>query len=98
MISQRLSSPVWREHVAQWRADGTSMQTYADQHALPTSRFNYWIKRLDREAQIAQLVPVRVQQPVSTSELALHGPSGWTMRIDSRVEPAWLAALLSGLR
>ena len=67
-------------------------------HALPAARFNYWIKRLDREAHMAQLVPVRIQQPVSAAELTLHGPSGWTMRINARVEPAWLAALLSGLR
>jgi hypothetical protein len=98
MTNQRLSSPGWREHVAQWRADGASSQSYAEQHEMPDARFNYWIKRLEREAQLAPLVPVRIRQPVATAELALHGPSGWTIRIDARVEPAWLAAVLSGLR
>ena len=98
MTIQRISSPVWREHVAQWRADGASMQSYADQHELPAARFDYWVKRLEREAQMAQLVPVRIQQPVAPEELALQSPSGWTMRIDARVDPAWLAAVLSGLR
>jgi uncharacterized protein YfaS (alpha-2-macroglobulin family) len=98
MTNQRLPSPVWREHVAQWRADGASMQSYADQHGLPATRFKYWINRLEREAQMARLLPMRIQAPVATAELALHSPSGWTMRIDTRVEPAWLAAVLSGLR
>ena len=98
MTNQRLSSSVWREHVAQWRADGAAMQSYADQHKLPAARFNYWIRRLAREAQMAQLVPVRIQQPVVTAELALHSPSGWTMRVSAHVEPAWLATVLSGLR
>jgi hypothetical protein len=98
MANQRLSSPAWCQHVAQWRASGASVQSYADQHGLAVARFNYWVKRLKREAEMAQLVPVRLQQPVASAELALHSPSGWTMRIDARVEPAWLAALLSGLR
>lgn len=56
MTNQRLSAPVWREHVAQWRANGASMQSYADQHDLSAARFNYGIKCLQREAQMAQLV------------------------------------------
>ena len=98
MTKQRLSSPVWSEHVAQWRAGSASMQSYVNQHKLPAARFNYWVKRLQREAQMARLVPVRMQQPAATAELALHSPSGWTMRIEARVDPAWLAAVLSGLR
>jgi hypothetical protein len=86
MTKQRLSSAVWREHVAQWRAGGASMQSYADQHELPAARFNYWVKRLEREAQMAQLVPVRMQQPAATAELALHSPSGWTMRIEPDIK------------
>lgn len=98
MSSPRIASFVWREHVAQWRASGASAQAYVDQHGLPATRFTYWVKRVDREAQSAQLVPVRIQQPMVGAALELHGPSGWAMRIDPRVEPAWLAVLLSGLR
>jgi hypothetical protein len=78
-----------------------SVQAYADQHDLLAARLNYWVKRVEREARSAQLLPVRVQQTVAMSaqaRLELHGPSGWTLHIDSGVEPAWLAALLSGLR
>ena len=98
MTSKRISSSGWREHVMQWSRSGMAVQAYADQHGVPAIRLTYWVKRVEREAQPAQLMPVRIQQPVSTSGLELHGPSGWSMRIDPRVEPAWLAALLSGLR
>jgi hypothetical protein len=99
MANQRIPAAAWRERVTQWRASGASVQAYADQHGLLAVRLNYWVKRVEREAQSAQLVPVRIQQPaVAATGLELHSPSGWTMRIDPRVEPAWLAALLSGLR
>ena len=101
MAHQRISAVAWHERVAQWRASGTSVQAYADQHGVPVARLNYWVKRVEREARLTQLLPVRVQQPLTTATmngLELRGPSGWTLRIDSGVGAAWLAALLSGLR
>lgn len=99
MANQRMAAAGWRERVAHWRASGVSVQTYADEHGLPAVRLNYWIRRVQREAQSAQLVPVRVQQPVlAGAGVELESPSGWTMRVDPHVEPAWLAAVLSGLR
>jgi transposase-like protein len=99
MANQRTPAAVWRDRVAQWHASGASVHAYADEHGLPAIRLNYWVRRVQREAQSAQMVPVRIQQPVTAAAgLELHSPSGWTMRFDPRVEPAWLAALLSGLR
>jgi len=99
MANQRTSAAAWRERVAQWQASDMSVQAYADQHNLPVARLNYWVRYVERTVQSAQLVPVRIQQPaVAATGLELHSLSGWSMRIDPRVEPAWLAALLSGLR
>lgn len=99
MSNQRMPAAAWRERVAHWHASGASVQAYADEHGLPAVRLNYWVRRVQRESQCAQLVPVRIQQPVMAGAgLELQSPSGWTMRLDPHVEPAWLAAVLSGLR
>lgn len=99
MANQRMPAAAWRKRVAQWRASGTSVQAYADEHRLPAVRLNYWVRRVQREEQSGQLVQVRIQQPaMPAARLELHSPSGWTIRIDPHVEPAWLAALLSGLQ
>ena len=98
MASPRISSSAWRERVIQWRASGAAPQAFADQHGLSAARLTYWIKLTEREAQSAKLMPVRIAQPVATAGLELRSPFGWTVSIDPRVEPAWLATLLSGLR
>jgi hypothetical protein len=74
------------------------IQAYAEQCGLPADRLGYWARRLQREAQAAQLLPVRVQPPAMAGDVELRSPSGWTMRVGAGCEPAWLAALLSGLR
>ena len=98
MASPRISSSAWRERVAQWRASGTALQADADEHGFAAARLNYWVKYVEREGQSTQLVPVRIPQPAAAAGLELRSPTGWTVRVDPRVEPAWLAALLSGLR
>jgi len=45
------------------------------------------------------LLPVRAQQPTtSAAPLELRSPSGWLMRIEAGVDPAWLAAVLQALQ
>jgi len=97
MASPRISSSAWRERVTQWRASGTALQAYADEHGFSAARLTYWVKQVEREGQSTRLVPVRIPQPVAALGLELRSPTGWTVRIDPRVEPVWLAALLSGL-
>jgi hypothetical protein len=98
IANQRISASAWRDRVAQWRSSGLSAQAYAEQYSVPAERLNYWARRLAREARAAQLLPVRVQQVATAADVVLRSPSGWTMRIGAGAEPAWLAALLSGLR
>jgi hypothetical protein len=98
MANQRTSASTWRGRVAHWRDSGLSIQAYAEQCGLPADRLNYWARRLQREAQAVQLLPVRVQQPATGAGVELHSPSGWTLRLGAGCEPAWLATLLSGLR
>lgn len=63
MANQRMPAAAWRKRVAQWRASGTSVQAYADEHRLPAVRLNYWVRRVQREEQSGHLVQVRIQQP-----------------------------------
>ena len=98
MASQRISSSAWRERVVQWRASGTALRAYADQHGFSAARLNYWVKQVEREGQSTRLVPVRIPQPAAAAGLELRSPTGWSVRIDPRAEPVWLAAVLSGLR
>ena len=98
MATQRISSSTWRERVAQWRTSGAPVQAYADQHGFSAARLNYWVKQVERDAHSAQLLPVRAPAPIAAAGLELRSPSGWIVRIDPRVEPGWLASLLSGLR
>jgi hypothetical protein len=72
------------------------MQSYADQHELPAPRFNYWVNRLEREAQMAQLVPVRMQPRhgdrivlrfISSSvatQSSIQGILGFTVSVEQR--------------
>jgi hypothetical protein len=98
MSNQRISAAAWRERVEQWHGSSLPVQAYADQCGLPAERLKYWARRLEREAQAPQLVPVRLQGPVTSTGLELRSPSCWTMHIAAGADPAWLASLLQGLR
>jgi hypothetical protein len=98
MSNQRISAATWRERVEQWRGSGLPVQAYADQCGFPAERLKYWARRLQREAQAPQLMPVRIHAPVTSMGLELRSPSGWTMHIGVGADPAWLAVLLLGLR
>ena len=99
MVSQRIPASTWRERIAQWRCSGMPVREYAEQEGLPLERLTYWARRVERESQSSQLLPVHVQVPSTMSSvLELRSPSGWTMRIGAGTEPNWLAAVLSGLR
>jgi hypothetical protein len=93
-----VSASVWRERVGQWRASGISIASYAAQLSYPADRLRYWAQRLRREERAAPLIAVQVQPSASTSAIELRGPSGWSLRLDAGADPAWLAAVLSGLR
>jgi hypothetical protein len=76
-----------------------SVREYAGQQGMSSDRLAYWVRRVEREAQEPRLLPVRMREPaVVPGPLELRSPSGWTMRLGAGTEPAWLAALLSGLR
>lgn len=98
MAGQRIPAAMWHERVAQWRSSGLPAPEYAKQHGLRLERFTYWARRSAREAT-SKLLPIRVRERATPVDaLELRSPSGWTMRINSAVDPAWLAAVLSGLR
>jgi hypothetical protein len=74
MASLRISESVWRERVAQWRDSGQPIHDYAEQYNVPAGRLHFWARRVKRETQPFQLVPVRVQRPAMPAELELRGP------------------------
>jgi hypothetical protein len=99
MAGQRIPASTWRERVAQWRSSGMPAQEYAQQEGFSVERLTFWARRVERESQGSQLLPVQVHMPLAMSAMIeLRNPSGWTMRVGADTEPAWLAAVLSGLR
>ena len=99
MANPRTAAAIWRERVAHWRSSGLPAHVYASENNLSVDRLRYWSARIGREAQGTRLLPVRVQQPItSTAPLELRSPSGWLMRIEAGVDPVWLAAVLQALQ
>lgn len=98
MANQRTSATTWRERVAQWRDSGQPGEVYAKQRGWPDDRLKYWARRVERESQGVEMVPVRIQPPVNAADVQLRGPSGWTLTLGRGCDPTWLAALLAGLR
>jgi hypothetical protein len=99
MAGQRIPASKWRERVAQWRSSGMAAQEYAQQQGYSLERLTFWARRVERESQGPQLLPVQVHVPLAMSAvIELRNLSGWTMRIGADTDPAWLAAVLSGLR
>lgn len=101
MSGQRVPASVWRERVDQLRTSGLSLTAYAEQFNYPVERLRYWSQRLRREERVAPFVPVRVHPSVhlaAPAAIELRGPSGWLVSLDAGADPAWLAALLSGLQ
>lgn len=98
MTRQRISASTWHEHVAHWRSSGLPVQAYAHEHNIGVERLKYWVRRIERMASGTQLLPVRIGSPGSSTPLELRSASGWSLRMDGRVDAAWLARLLQELR
>lgn len=98
MTRHRIPASTWHERVAHWRDTGLSAEAYAREHDIALERLKYWARRVERAASGAQLLPVRISAPGMAPALELRSPSGWSMRMDSGVDAAWLARLLRELR
>lgn len=99
MTNPRTSAATWRERVAHWRSGGLPAHVYATENNLSVDRLRYWSARIGREARGTRLLPVHVQPPAAVAApLELRSPSGWLMRIEAGVDPAWLATVLQALR
>jgi len=98
MTRQRIPASTWHERVAHWRSSGLSAQAYAHEHHIGVERLKYWARRIERMADGAQLLPVRISTPATSSPLELRSASGWSLRMDGGVDAVWLARLLRELR
>ena len=98
MTRQRIPASTWHERIAHWRSSGMTAQAYAHEHDIGLERLKYWARRVERASSAGPLLPVRVSAPVAPAPLELRSPSGWSMRMDSGIDAAWLATLLLGLR
>lgn len=98
MANPRAPAAIWRERVAHWRSSELPAHVCAAENNLSVDRLRYWSARIGREAQGARLLPVPVQPITAAAPLELRSPSGWLMRIEAGVDPAWLAAVLQALQ
>jgi len=98
MTRQRIPASTWHERVAHWRGSGLPADVYAREHDIGLERLKYWARRVERNVARPSMLPVRVGAVAGSNPLELRSPSGWSLRVDSGVDAAWLAKLLQGLR
>jgi len=98
MTRLQIPASTWHERVAHWRGTGLSAEAYCRDHDIGVERLKYWARRVERAAGSPQLLPMRIGVPSCAPALELRSPSGWSMRMDTGVDAAWLARLLQELR
>lgn len=89
--------------VAAWRASGTSQAAFARQHHIHRRTFFDWIRACPPAAPVpaAAFVPVTVAPPspgLTTEALTIVLPRGERLEVPVGTAPAWVAALVAGLR
>lgn len=102
----------WAEHSRRWKASGLSQRDYCDREELSLSSFDRW-RRLIREATAAKAAQAASQtaEPAKLtlvqarlggeagmgSEIVLHSPAGWQVRLPVTLDREALMQLLSRL-
>ena len=102
----------WSEHSRRWKASGLSQRDYCNREELSLSSFDRW-RRLIREATAAKAVQPASQAETTAkltlvqaqvrgeagiaSEIVLHSPAGWQVRLPGTLDREALIQLLSRL-
>lgn len=100
-MKNKLSSGIWQQHWASWKAGGLSQAEYARQRQVNLHRFRYWInkfRRPENQAGSTALVklPAQTLRP-SESALELVVDKKYRLMIRPGFDPSLLQAVLSTL-
>ena len=93
-----------KQHLAQWKASGSTQIAYCRQHQLPFHVFSYYKKKFSNDAAQpesgnSQLIPVSIlPEPNAATSIQIQHHSGFSIAVDSATDLCALKPVLELLR
>ena len=98
-MGQLSSEAVWSKRIRSFESSGLSQREWCERNGVSAGSLWYWRRRLASAAPALVPIVVAGQSERVTSDGALEiEVGGIRFRVSAGVDPAWLCAVLRGLR
>ena len=102
MIIPHSKDAQMRRHIEAWQSSGQSQTSYCKQHKIPVHsmvyyrhKFGYMTDKSKLPGDSTQLVPVKLTEPATQSQLTIKHTNGFSVCIESDVDTRQLRNVLS---